>query len=315
MNLPTHFVFGALIGALFFGRWDFIWLVAVGAVLPDLDREYGFFSKDYFRDHQLHRALYHNFFFIGIVYLISPYLAIGAFSHTLLDATNTAKDRGVEWLYPFSRLVKKARYDHDGKKIELDPKKLDPKIKVYMYQNDPVELTRKTAEDMKDYTVRPWRRVYGPFYSGGILDTGILAGSTALFLFMAILSLLGVRTFIDFFNPPFSFNFIGPLFVGVLGVSLVMGIGERKRQIEAKRASRAPPILWKLSFFISISLIAIGIGLGAYLNPGSYVAFTSNLPYLAAGILVVFLIAFIVLKIFARRSVARIRDGHDPYTV
>jgi cytochrome c biogenesis protein CcdA len=94
-----------------------------------------------------------------------------------------------------------------------------------------------------------------------------------------------------------------------------MGIGERKRQIEAKRASRAPPILWKLSFFISISLIAIGIGLGAYLNPGSYVAFTSNLPYLAAGILVVFLIAFIVLKIFARRSVARIRDGHDPYTV
>ena len=48
MNLPTHILFGALIGALFFGRWDIILLVAVGSVLPDMDREYGFFSKDYF---------------------------------------------------------------------------------------------------------------------------------------------------------------------------------------------------------------------------------------------------------------------------
>jgi len=94
-----------------------------------------------------------------------------------------------------------------------------------------------------------------------------------------------------------------------------MGIGERKRQIEAKRASRAPPILWKLSFFISISLIAIGIGLGAYLNPGSYVAFTSNLPYLAAGILVLFLTGFILLKIYSSKSAARMRNGHDPYAV
>jgi len=117
MNLPTHIIFGALIGALFFGRWDIILLVAVGSVLPDMDREYGFFSKDYFRDHQLHRALYHNFVFIGIISLINPYLAIGAFCHTLLDGLNTAKDRGVEWLYPFSRLLKKARYDHAGKRI------------------------------------------------------------------------------------------------------------------------------------------------------------------------------------------------------
>ena len=116
MNLPTHIAFGALIGALFFGRWDIILLFAIGSVLPDMDREYGFFSKDYFRVHQLHRALYHNFLFIGIVSLINPYLAIGAFCHTLLDGINTAKDRGVEWLYPFSRLVKKARYDHEGKK-------------------------------------------------------------------------------------------------------------------------------------------------------------------------------------------------------
>jgi hypothetical protein len=310
MNLPTHITFGALIGALFFGRWDIILLVAIGSVLPDMDREYGFFSKDYFRNHQLHRAIYHNFVFIGIVFLINPYLALGAFCHTLLDSTNTAKDRGVEWLYPFSRLVKKARYDHGGKKIAFDIK-----TRVYMYQNDPVELTRKTAEDMKDFTLRPWRRIYGPFYTGGILDTGILVGSTTLILFLALLSVFGVRTFIDFYQPQFSFSFTGPLSIVVLGISLVLGVGEIKRRIEAKRASRAPPMLWKLSFFLSNFLIAFGVALGAYLNPGSYITFTSNLPYLAAGILVVFLTAFIVLKIYSSRSFARMRNGHDPYAV
>jgi len=310
MNLPTHITFGALIGALFLGRWDIILLVAIGLVLPDMDREYGFFSKDYFRDHQLHRALCHNFFFIGIVFLINPYLALGAFCHTLLDAINTAKDRGVEWLYPFSRLVRKARYDHAGKKIAFDIK-----TKVYMYQNDPVELTRKTAEDMKDFTLRPWRRIYGPFYSGGILDIGIFVGSTALILFLALLSVFGIRTFIDFYQPQFSFSFIGPLSIGVLGISLVLGVGEIKRHREAKRASRAPPMLYKLSFFLSLSLIAFGVGLGAYLNPGSYITFASNIPYLAAGILVLFLTAFIVLRIYSSKSIARMRNGHDPYAV
>jgi len=310
MNLPTHITFGALIGALFFGRWDISLLVAIGSVLPDMDREYGFFSKNYFRAHQLHRALYHNFVFIGILSLINPYLALGAFCHTLLDCINTAKDRGVEWLYPFSRLVKKARYDHAGKKIAFDIK-----TRFYIYQNDPVELTRKTDEDMKDFTLRPWRRIYGPFYSGGILDIGIFVGSTALILFLTFLSVFGVRTFIDFYQPQFSLNFIGPLSISVLGISLVLSVGEIKRHIEAKGPSRSPPTLWKLSFFLSNFLIAFGAGLGAYLNPSSYNTVTSNLPYLAAGILVVFLTAFIVLKIYSSRSIARMRKGHDPYAL
>jgi polyferredoxin len=184
-----------------------------------------------------------------------------------------------------------------------------------MYQNDPVELTRKTAEDMKDFTLRPWRRIYGPFYSGGILDIGIFVGSTALILFLALLSVFGVRTFIDFSQPQFSFNFIGPLSIGVLGISLVLGVGEIKRHREAKRPSRSPPMLYKLSFFLSLSLIAFGVGLEAYLNPSSYISFTSDLPYLAAGILVVFLTAFIVLKIFSSKSAASMRNGHDPYAV
>jgi hypothetical protein len=310
MNLPTHIMFGALIGALFFGRWDIILLVAIGSVIPDMDREYGFFSKDYFREHQLHRALCHNFVFIGIVFLINPYLALGAFCHTLLDGINTAKDRGVEWLYPFSRLVKKAKYDQVGKKIAFDIK-----TKLYMYQNDPVELTRKTAEDMKDFTLRPWRRIYGPFYSGGIFDIGLFVGSTALITFLTLLSVYGVRTFIDFYPSQFSFNFIGPLSIGALGISLVLGIGEIKRHKEAKKASRSPPMLYKLSFFFSISLIVSGVGLGAYLNQSPNLTFTSNLPYLAAGTLIVFLVAVVVLKIYSSKSSTMMKNGHDPYAV
>jgi hypothetical protein len=275
-----------------------------------MDREYGFFSKDYFREHQLHRALYHNFLFIGIISLINPYLALGAFCHTLLDGINTAKDRGVEWLYPFSRLVKKARFDHAGKKIAFDIK-----TKLYMYQNDPVELTRKTAEDMKDFTLRPWRRIYGPFYSGGILDIGIFVGSTVLILFLTLLSVFGIRTFINFYQPQLNFNFVGPLAISVLGISLVLGIGETKRHIEAKRTSRSPPILWKISFFFSLSLIVFGAGLAGYLNPSLYNTFADNLPYLAAGILLVLLTAFIVLKIYSGRSLSSMRKGNDAYAV
>jgi hypothetical protein len=168
---------------------------------------------------------------------------------------------------------------------------------------------------MKLFTLRPWRRIYGPFYSGGILDIGIFVGSTALILFLTLLSVFGVRNFIDFYHPQFSFNFIGPLSFGVLGISLVLGVGETKRHIEAKRASRAPPMLWKLSYFLSLSLIAFGVGLGAYLNPSSYSTFAGDLPYLAAGILIIFLTAFIVLKIYSSRSIARMRKGHDPYAV
>jgi membrane-bound metal-dependent hydrolase YbcI (DUF457 family) len=310
MNLPTHITFGALIGALFFGRWDIILLFAIGSVLPDMDREYGFFSKDYFREHQLHRALYHNFFFIGILSLINPYLALGALCHTLLDGINTAKDRGVEWLYPFSRLVKKARYDHDGKKIAFDIK-----TKLYMYQNDPVELTRKTAEDMKDFTLRPWRRIYGPFYSGGILDIGIFVGSTVIILFLTLLSIFGVRTFIDFYQPQLSFNFVGPLFISVLGISLVLGVGETKRHLEAKRPSRSPPMLYKTSFFFSLMLIMFGVGLGGYLNPSSYSTLASNIPYLAEGSLIVFVCAFVILKIYSSKSSSRMKNGHDAYAV
>src|ERR1700688_1945098 len=136
MNFTTHVMFGILVGALFFGKPEIILLVGLGSAIPDLDREYAFFSKASFRDHQVHRALCHNYLFLGLLYLVNPFVALGAFLHTLLDALTTVKDRGVEWLYPFSRFVKKAANDERGKPLETT------KGEIYLYQYDPLEFTR-----------------------------------------------------------------------------------------------------------------------------------------------------------------------------
>ena len=101
-------------------------------------------SKESFRNRQPHRALCHKLLFLGFVYLVNPFVALGAFLHTLLDALTTARDRGVEWLYPFTRLVKRAVYDYDGKRLALDPKQ-----KIYLLQNELPVLTEKTTKDIK----------------------------------------------------------------------------------------------------------------------------------------------------------------------
>jgi hypothetical protein len=310
MNFTTHVTFGMLVGALFFGRLDLILLIAIGSAIPDMDREYGFFSKDYFRYHQIHRALCHNFLFLGILYLVNPFIALGAFLHTLLDALTTTKDRGVEWLYPFSRLVKRSIYDHTGKRKELDPK-----TRIYMYQDDPVELTRKTNEDLRDYTPRPWRRSYGPAVSGGILDIGIFVGSTALLAVLVLISLFGNIKVIDFSSPLILSNETIPLLVGSLGIILVLSIGELSRRSEAKKVSRTPPFLWQLSFLLSLSLIATGIILGVYFNPGLLTEFERTLPYIGAGALTVFLVAFLLLKIYSLKSQARMKKGDHPKAI
>src|SRR5580704_8747758 len=147
-------MFGILVGSLFFGKPEITLLIAIGSMIPDLDREYAFLSKESFRNHQVHRAFCHNFLFLGLVCLINPFLALGAFLHSLLDALTTARDRGVEWLYPFSRFVKKAAYDEHERPLETK------KGEIYFYQFDPVEFTRMSDKDLKERKPAPWRRTY-----------------------------------------------------------------------------------------------------------------------------------------------------------
>ncbi|MGA9842320.1 MAG: hypothetical protein WBP64_07655 [Nitrososphaeraceae archaeon] len=42
MDLPTHFAFAFTVGLLFFDKPEIELLIALGAVFPDLDREYWF---------------------------------------------------------------------------------------------------------------------------------------------------------------------------------------------------------------------------------------------------------------------------------
>lgn len=304
MNFTTHVMFGLLVGGLFFGRPEIMLLVGIGSAIPDLDREYGFLSKESFRRREVHRALCHNVIFIGLVYLINPYLGLGAFLHTLLDAFTSARDRGVEWLYPFSRLVKKAVYDFDGNKIESDPKN-----KVYFVQNEIPVLTEKTTKDLKsDTQSRPWRRTYGPALSGRLLDKGIFLGSGALTLLLILFSVLGLHQFISLnLNMVSSPSFLVPFLIGSAGIIMNFLAGEMDRKKLAKKYVKTDTP-YKVIFFFSIGIIIIALILGGMMNPKVVNSTEVIIPYIIAGILVLVLVSFLILKFYSSKTVT---DDHD----
>ena len=162
---------------MFFGHPDIAFIIGLGALLPDLDREYWFIGRQAYRDEQYHRALFHNVFFMALAYLISPFLSLGVFLHVLLDSFTTVKDRGCEWFYPISRWVKRGLYNADG-----HPKPLDPKEDIYFFQEDPHGLVDYAEIDLQEEGPVPWRRVYGPAQNSHLLDHGFLYGSVVVIL-------------------------------------------------------------------------------------------------------------------------------------
>ena len=177
MDLHTHFAFGIAIGLMFFGHPDIAFIIGLGTLLPDLDREYWFIGRQAYRDEQYHRALFHNVFFMASTYLISPFLSLGVFLHILLDSFTTVKDRGCEWFYPISRWVKRGLYDADG-----HPETLDPKEDIYFFQEDPHGLVDYAEIDLQEEGPVPWRRVYGPAQNSHLMDRGFLYGSVVVVL-------------------------------------------------------------------------------------------------------------------------------------
>jgi hypothetical protein len=284
-------MFGFAVGAVFFGKPETILLVGFGSAIPDLDREYGFLSKESFTRRQVHRALCHNFLFLGLVCLINPFLGLGAFLHTLLDALTTARDRGVEWLYPFTRLVSRAAYDYNGERIELDPKH-----KIYLLQNELPVLTKETTKDLKPgWQTLPWRRTYGPALSGGLLDQGIFLGSVAITLLLLFSSALGFQKFIDITIRPIEPSFDFPFWIGVLGVGLSFVEGELGRKQLIKKFK--PDRIYQALFYVSIGTMIFAVILGAILNPQVVLSTAGKIPYIAAGIGLVTLVSFVLLKI------------------
>jgi hypothetical protein len=291
MNFPTHVALGMVVGALLFGKPEIILLVGLGSAIPDLDREYGFMSKESFRKRQPHRALCHNLLFLGLVYLVNPFVALGAFLHTFLDAFTTARDRGVEWLYPFTRLVKKSVYDYDGRRQELDPKQ-----KIYLLQNELPVLTEKSTSDIKPAeTMSPWRRTYGPALSGGLFDQGIFIGSVALLVLLLLFSALGFRQFIDITIRPLSLSFYVPFTLGVAGVLMNFLVGEIDRK--KLRKNFKPDREYKALFYISAGIIVLSVILGGVMNPQIVISTLSEVPYIAAGIALLASVSFVLVKV------------------
>lgn len=228
MDLPTHFAFGLAIGFVFFGHTpELALVVALGALLPDLDREYWFIPQRKYIEEQPHRALLHNVVVIGATYLVSPFLSLGVFLHVLQDSFTTVKDRGVEWFFPFTRWAKRGRFDQNA-----DEQPLDPNEHVYFYQEDPPRLAKLADKDLQPATNEPvpWRRVYGFAQNSQLLDRGFLVGSIAAFVvWLAIPSPGGSFDNLGFLgSAPLDTYLVW--IVGMLAVGLLFLAGETDRR-------------------------------------------------------------------------------------
>jgi LexA-binding, inner membrane-associated putative hydrolase len=192
LNLGTHIFFAGMITAIFTGNPYFTLLAAIGSFIPDLDREYLLVSPKAFREEQWHRSLFHNLLFISALFFVNQWLALGAFLHSFLDSFTTEEDKGVEWLFPFSRLVKRGRYElvaksEDGVcKLELVDQK--PPDRVCFKNEDSPEMTKLSSPDLVESRPVPWRRTYGPAANNQIFDKWIALGSFSLLIVYSLIN-------------------------------------------------------------------------------------------------------------------------------
>ncbi len=192
MNLGTHIFFAGVVTAVFTGNPFFTLLAGIGSFIPDLDREYIYVSPKTFRDEQFHRALFHNVLFLSALFFLNVWLALGAFLHSFIDSFTTEKDKGVEWLFPFSRLVIRGRYTlaaisrQEGCKLELVDQK--PSDRVCFINEDSPEMTKISDPDLKEWRAVPWRRTYGPAANGQLFDRWLALASFSLLVLYALLN-------------------------------------------------------------------------------------------------------------------------------
>jgi hypothetical protein len=190
--LGSHIFFAGVVTAVFTGNPYFALLAGIGSFIPDLDRGYIFVSAKAFREEQYHRALFHNLLFISGLFFVNVWLALGAFLHSFLDSFTTEKDRGVEWLFPFSRLVKRGRYamiaslKDGGCKLELVDTK--PSDRVCFINEDSPEATKLSDPDLKEARPVPWRKTYGPAANGQMLDKWLALASLSAFILYALVN-------------------------------------------------------------------------------------------------------------------------------
>ena len=293
MDLPSHLSFGLAIGLVFFGdRPEIVLLIGLGTLIPDLDREYWYVKQKVYADEQYHRARFHNVFLILLGYLVNPFFSLGIFLHMLQDSFTTAKDRGVEWFYPLTRLVKHGMYDPN-----MNLSKSDASSKVYFYQEDVLGYANAADPDLRegDQPV-PWRRVYGFAQNSHLLDRGFLFGSlTVIAIWLAYpLGLQHAHQMSEFIE---SGGRIWP--IGYVAISILFIAGETQRRDKLPKIPQLKPV--------QVPLLAIGIALfliwGILFLPETI----SNIQSIIAdpipvitGTLTIPLVAFILVKYYTR---------------
>lgn len=280
---------------MFFGHPEIALLIGLGALIPDLDREYWFIPSQIYRDEQLHRALFHNVFIMALAYLVSPFLSLGIFLHALLDSFTTAKDRGCEWFWPVTRLVKRGRKDANGNDVPLDPTE-----HVYYYQEDPKGLLENPNPNLRKLGDRPvpWRRTYGPALNSQLLDRGFLFGSIAIILIWSFAP-GGTHLAILLACFPQLVRYL----VGGMSIVIILVAGE------LDRGDRAKPLRVPGLAFMKVLLLVVGIALGCYCVFLSLTSILTNLEAIVTDWVSILLAALVVALLCPILVKWQTRDG------
>jgi hypothetical protein len=289
LDLPTHFAFGIAIGFVFFGRPEIALLIGLGALLSDLDREYWFIPEKMYADEQIHRAGLHNVFIMAITYLVSPFLSLGVFLHVLQDSFTTVKDRGVEWFYPLTRLVKRGMYDGDG-----HPQPLNPKEHIYFYQEDPQGLVEYADPDLREQEGKPvpWRRVYGFAQNSHLLDRGFLFGSILVMLIW-LFAPSGASQLNFILTSPVADYYVWG--VGLASVVVLFLAGELDRRDKPLRLGKFNFIKYPL-FALGLALLATWIVLYSKEITANLTSIFSYPVSVVLGIILIPLLSFAIIR-------------------
>ena len=293
MDLPSHLAFGWAVGFVFFGsNPEIALLIGLGTLVPDLDREYWYVRQQVYADEQYHRARFHNVFLILIGYLVNPFFALGIFLHMLQDSFTTAKDRGVEWFYPLTRLVKRGMYDST-----MNPATPDTKVKVYFYQEEILGYANAADPDLRVGTQPvPWRRVYGFAQNSHLLDKGFLFGSLAVVaIWLAYpLGFVHARAVSEFIESQ------GALwYVGYAAVFILFAAGETQRRDKLPKIPQLKPIQIPL-FVLGLILLALwGVLFRSEVLANLENIWADPIPVLA-GVVAIPVVAFILVRYYTR---------------
>lgn len=306
MDLYTHFSFALAVGLVFFGQHpELALVVALGSLLPDLDREYWFVPRAKYSEEQPHRALLHNVIVIALAFVISPFLSLGVFLHVLQDSFTTVKDRGVEWFFPFTRWAKRGRYDANG-----NPQQLDSKERVYFFQEDPAGLAKLADTDLQPESTDPvpWRRVYGFAQNGQLLDRGFLLGSlAAVIVWTLIPSSTGTLENLRFLmSAPLSVYVVS--LVGMVAVGTLFLAGEADRRDKQHLIiGKLKPAKYPLAA-LGLVLLAVWVYLYQTTLLTNVLGSTSEYLQIVTMILLAPMIAFLLIR-------WKTKNGTQPATI